>query len=123
MRLTYLLVLAACLLCTLPLELLMNARVYRRWQRALLAILPVSAVFLAWDVLATRAGWWWFDEDYIMGWFIGPLPIEEVLFFLVVPVCGLLTYEGVRFFKPGWARRPPVRSGAGLDHSTPPGGS
>lgn len=122
MRLTYLLVLAGCLIATLPLELLMNARVYRRWQRAALAILPVSAVFLAWDVLATQAGWWWFDHDYVMGLFIGPLPIEEILFFLVVPVCGILTYEGVRFFKPGWAREFPIRRDTVLDESTPPGG-
>ena len=65
MRLTYLLVLAGCLLATLPLEIVLNASVYRRWQRAFLAILPVSIVFLAWDLLATYAGWWWFDDDYV----------------------------------------------------------
>ena len=80
MRLTYLLVLAGCLLATLPLEIVLNARVYRRWQRAFLAILPVSTAFLAWDLLATYAGWWWFDDDYVTGLFIGPLPIEEILF-------------------------------------------
>jgi lycopene cyclase domain-containing protein len=123
MRLTYLLVLAGCLLATLPLEIVLNARVYRRWQRAFLAILPVSTVFLAWDLLATYAGWWWFDDDYVTGLFIGPLPIEEILFFLVVPVCGLLTYEGVRFFRPQWARPAPANSGDPVRAATPPRGS
>ena len=123
MRLTYLVVLAGCLLATLPLEIVLNARVYRRWQRAFLAILPVSTVFLAWDLLATYAGWWWFDDDYVTGWFIGPLPIEEILFFLVVPVCGLLTYEGVRFFRPQWARPAPANSDVPVRAATPPGGN
>ena len=123
MRLTYLLVLAGCLLATLPLEIVLNARVYRRWQRAFLAILPVSTAFLAWDLLATYAGWWWFDDDYVTGLFIGPLPIEEILFFLVVPVCGLLTYEGVRFFRPQWARAAPANSDVPVRAATPPGGN
>ncbi len=105
-RLTYLLVLAACVLATLPLEFVLQARVYRRWQRVLLAVLPVSAVFLVWDVLAASAGWWWFDDDYLIGLFLGRLPIEEILFFVVVPICGLLTYEAVRHIRPDWASRP-----------------
>ena len=32
--------------------------------------------------------------------FVGSLPVEEVLFFLVVPVCAILAYEGVRFVRP-----------------------
>lgn len=100
---TYLLVLAFCVVVTLPLEFVLQARVYRRWPRMLLAVLPVSAVFLVWDFLAAGAGWWWFDTDYLTGLFIGRLPIEEVLFFLVVPVCGLLTFEAVRHLRPQWA--------------------
>lgn len=107
--LTYLLVLGGCLLATLPLEIFLKAGVYRRWPRMLMAVLPVSAGFLIWDYLAVHAGWWWFDENYLTGLFVGSLPIEEILFFLVVPVCGLLTYEGVRFFRPDWAR-PDTRS-------------
>ena len=28
---------------------------------------------------------------------LGLMPLEELLFFLVVPVCGLLTYEAVGY--------------------------
>lgn len=101
---TYLGVLAACIVGTLPLEFVLRARVYRRWQLAVLAILPVSVVFLTWDYLAAHAGWWWFNQDYITGVWIGGLPLEELLFFLVIPVCGLLTIEGVRHVRPDWGR-------------------
>lgn len=100
----YLAVLAGCLLGTLPLEFVFKAGVYRQWRRALLAILPVAAVFLVWDYLAVQAQWWWFDHNYLTGVFFGALPLEELLFFLVIPVCGLLTFEAVRHLRPEWAR-------------------
>ena len=31
------------------------------------AVLPVAAVFLVWDLLAVRAGWWWFDDRQMLG--------------------------------------------------------
>ena len=117
MRLTYLLVLAGCLLATLPLEIVLNASVYRRWQRAFLAILPVSIVFLAWEMDELDSFVLRLSERIKNG----PLPIEEILFFLVVPVCGLLTYEGVRFFAPQWARPAPASGDDPLRAATGPG--
>lgn len=92
---TYLLVLAACVLGTLPLELVLGVRVYRQWRRLGLALAPVLAVFLVWDALAVRAGQWTFDRDQVVA-YVGSLPVEEVLFFLVVPTCAVLTLEAVR---------------------------
>lgn len=91
----YLLVLAACLLITAPLEFF-GAGVYRRPTRLALALLPVIAVFVVWDLIATAAGVWWFNPAYITGVMLpGGLPLEELLFFVVVPLCGLLTYNAV----------------------------
>ncbi len=102
-HLTYLAVMAACLIGTLPLEFFLKARVYGRFSRAALAIAPVAAVFLIWDYLAIQAGWWWFDPEYITGIFVGALPIEEITFFVAIPICGILTLEAVRHLKPDWA--------------------
>jgi lycopene cyclase domain-containing protein len=101
--LTYAAVLLICVLGTLPLELMLHARVYRRWRQALIAIVPVAAVFLIWDVLAVRDGWWRFDRRYVTGVFVGPLPVEEIAFFVVIPVCALLSFEAVRHLRPQWA--------------------
>lgn len=101
MRLTYVAVLAACLVGTAPLELVLHTRVYGRPLRLLLTLLPVLAVFLVWDVLAIRAGHWSYDPGQTTGVLFGVLPLEEVLFFLVVPVCAVLTLEAVRAVK-GW---------------------
>jgi lycopene cyclase domain-containing protein len=92
---TYLLVLAACLVATAPLELVLHTRVYPRWRRLLLTLLPVVALFLPWDALAVRAGHWAYDSDQTAGLSLGNLPVEELLFFLVVPTCAVLAYEAV----------------------------
>lgn len=100
---TYLLVLAACLLGTLPLELLLHTRVYAQPRRLLLTLVPVVAVFVTWDVLAIRAGHWSFDAGQVTGVRFGDLPLEELLFFLVIPCCALLSFEAVKRVT-GWER-------------------
>ncbi|MGU3585464.1 lycopene cyclase domain-containing protein [Rhodococcus sp. C26F] len=92
----YLFVLAACLIVTAPLE--WGARIYRQPARVVRAVAPVAVIFLAWDVLAVTAGVWSFNPRYVTGVELpGHLPVEEVLFFVVVPLCGLLTYGAVEF--------------------------
>ncbi|MCU1592790.1 MAG: hypothetical protein JWO12_182 [Frankiales bacterium] len=92
----YLLVLAGCLLGTLPLELVLHVGVYRQARRLALTLVPVLAVFLTWDALAVRAGQWGFDDRQLSGPSVGNLPVEELLFFVVIPVCAVLGFEAVR---------------------------
>lgn len=102
---TYLALLAACLLGTLPLELFLHVRVYARWRQLLSALLPVVVVFGAWDMYAIDRGLWHYDPRYLIGVTLpGRLPLEELLFFLVIPTCAVLTYEAVLARRPGWAR-------------------
>ena len=96
MKAVYLLVLAACLIGTAPLEVVLHTRVYARWRRLLLTLAPVVVVFTAWDVLAIRAGHWAYDPRQTTGLRIGNVPIEELLFFLVIPTCAILAFEAVR---------------------------
>jgi lycopene beta-cyclase len=96
-RFQYLLLMAGCVLVTLPLELVFGARVWRRPRRLLAALVPTVAVFVVWDLLAIARGHWSFSRRYTTGWRLpGELPVEELVFFLVIPVCGLLTLEAVR---------------------------
>ena len=89
----YLMVLASCVLVTLPLEIVGGARVYRRPKRLLVTLVPVIVIFSGWDLIAVNRGDWWFSARYTLGLHLASLPVEEWLFFLVVPVCALLTYE------------------------------
>ena len=102
-HLTYLAVLAACLVATAPLELVLHVGVYPQWHRLLLTLLPVVVVFVIWDVYAIARGMWTYDRDYLVGvTLFGRLPLEELLFFLVIPTCAVLTYEAVLARRPDW---------------------
>ncbi len=92
----YLLVMAGCVVATLPLELAFGARVWRRPLR-LAAVLVVPVVgFCAWDVAAIAHHHWRYSARYVTGVDLpGRLPVEEVVFFVVVPICSLLTFEVV----------------------------
>lgn len=91
----YLLLMAGCLAITLPLEFVLGARVYRSPRRLGTALLPGFIVFTGWDLYAILSGAWTFNPRYVTGAALGPIPVEELVFFVVIPVCGLLTYEAV----------------------------
>ena len=87
--------LAACLVITAPLELF-GAGVYRQAWRTAGAVLPVAAVFLVWDAVAIAAHVWTYNPRFVTGIELpAAIPLEELLFFLVIPLCGLLTYNAV----------------------------
>lgn len=93
---SYVAMLAFCLVGTLPLIVVFRLRVLRQLPRLLLTILAAGSPFLFWDLLATEAGHWWFDEDQTLPWRVAGLPLEEVSFFIVIPLVSVLTYESVR---------------------------
>jgi lycopene cyclase domain-containing protein len=96
-RFQYLLLMGACVLITLPLEFLFGARVWRRPRRLLAALAVPLVIFMVWDLVAIARDHWTYNAEYVTGWELpGNLPIEELVFFVVIPICGLLTYEAVR---------------------------
>jgi lycopene cyclase domain-containing protein len=59
-------------------------RVMPKWTKLARVVGIVGTLFVIWDQIVT--GWWWiFNSKYILGWQIGRLPMEEILFFVVVP--------------------------------------
>ncbi|MFD3744041.1 lycopene cyclase domain-containing protein [Nocardia sp. NPDC058633] len=94
-RWQYLIVMGLCWVGTLPLEAF-GAGVYRRPARVVRCVLPVAAVFLIWDAIAIAAGVWTYSPSYLTGWLLPfAIPVEELVFFLVIPLCALLTYNAV----------------------------
>lgn len=75
-------------------------RFHRKWIPALLSIIPIAVVFILWDVWFVDLGVWHFNPKYLVGFFIGVLPLEEHLFFLVVPWVCLFIYESLKYHFP-----------------------
>lgn len=102
---SYVAMLAFCLAGTLPLVPAFRLQVFRQPGRLLITIVAAGSPFLLWDLWATRAGHWWFDAAQTLPWRLAQLPLEEIAFFVVIPVVSVLTYEGVRkVLRPGSAR-------------------
>jgi lycopene cyclase domain-containing protein len=90
----YLLLLGGCLLITLPLEFF-GEGVYRHPRRLLRSLAPVVGIFLIWDAIAIAGKVWHYNPRYVSGINVPFMPLEELLFFIVIPICGLLTYNAV----------------------------
>lgn len=102
----YVAMLAFCLAGTLPLVPAFGLSVLRQPRRLLLTIALAGTPFLLWDLYATHAGHWWFDEDQTLPPRVAGLPLEEIGFFIVIPIVSVLTFEAVTV-----ARRRGLRGG------------
>jgi lycopene cyclase domain-containing protein len=93
----YLSVLLACLAGTAWLEYFLRTKVYRRAIRLILTIVPIVIVFAVWDAYAIAQGHWTFDSRYVTGLItVANIPLDEILFFIVIPICAILSFEAVR---------------------------
>lgn len=92
---SYVAMLVFCLLGTLPLIPVFRLSVLRQPGRLLLTIALAGTPFLLWDLYATHAGHWWFDAAQTLPWRVAGVPLEEISFFIVIPVVSVLTYEAV----------------------------
>ncbi|HEU0238971.1 MAG TPA: lycopene cyclase domain-containing protein [Micromonosporaceae bacterium] len=94
---TYLAVLVGCACGALWVEPVLHVNVLRRWRRLGLTVGVIVLLFGGWDVAAIAAGHWHYDQAWVTGLSLpGHLPIEELLFFIVVPSASILGFEAVR---------------------------
>ena len=64
----------------------------------------VAIPFIIWDIWFTKIGVWWFNDNYVIGFRLFGLPIEEILFFFCIPFSCVFTYFCLtKFFSWNWA--------------------
>lgn len=85
----------------IPLALSFDKRVrfYQRFPAIGVSSFVVGMIFLVWDSWAVSSGDWRFNDKYIIGIKFWNLPLEEILFFFVVPYSCLFIYEVICFFQ------------------------
>ena len=64
-----------------------------KWKYFFISNLLVGIPFLIWDYIFTKKGVWGFSSEHISGLKIANLPIEEIMFFILIPYCFIFTYE------------------------------
>ena len=98
MKIEYFLVLAISIIAPFILSFSKNLDFYKFPARLVLSIGIPFAIFVAWDMIVTARGHWSFNPQYVTGIKIYNLPVEEVLFFIFIPFCGIFTWESVKYF-------------------------
>jgi len=71
---------------------------YKNWRGLFIGICIMMLVFIPWDIWFTDIGVWWFNDDYITGVKLWLLPLEEWLFFIIVPFACIFIHEVLKHF-------------------------
>jgi lycopene cyclase domain-containing protein len=95
---TYLLVLIATIAIPFAFSFEKKVQYYKKMKYVLPAIVVTGAIFLMLDINFTRARIWGFNPEYLIGKDLFGLPVEEWLFFLVVPYSCVFVYEVLKFY-------------------------
>lgn len=66
---------------------------YKKWKYLFPALFVSGTFFVVWDMAFTHLEVWSFNPTYLLGITLGNLPLEEVLFFVVVPFSCVFVFE------------------------------
>ena len=85
---------------SIPFLLTFEKRVhyFKKWKYLFPSIGIMAVVFISWDALFTKLGVWGFNDDYLLGYRLLGLPLEEWLFFFCIPYSCLFIYEVLAYF-------------------------
>lgn len=100
MQYLYLILDLATLLGPLLLSFDKKVAFFKTWKALFPAIAIMMLLFIPWDIYFTEIGVWGFNPDYLSGIYIGNLPLEECLFFIVVPYACVFIYACLKAYFP-----------------------
>ncbi len=72
---------------------------YRNWRALIATLALISFLFGVWDIFATYRGHWYFNPAAVYSVRIINLPLEELLFFVVIPFCCIFTWETLHYLR------------------------
>ena len=73
---------------------------YKNFKALFPAIILVALPFLIWDAYFTENKIWGFTDEYLCGIYAYNLPLEECLFFLVVPYACIFIHQVLKGYFP-----------------------
>ena len=74
-------------------------KIYSNIRALVLSLGLITLIFGTWDIWAVSRGHWYFNSQSVGKARIVNLPLEEVLFFVVIPFCCIFTWEVIKYFQ------------------------
>jgi len=85
---------------------------YKFFKPLAASILIVGTAYIIWDIIVTYRRDWSFNEKFLSGLYFPTkemgLPIEEILFFILVPFACIFIYENLVYFVKDEIRAAPL---------------
>jgi lycopene cyclase domain-containing protein len=81
---------------------------WQHWRALAISIATIGVPWVVMDIAAHHLGWWYYNTAYVFGLRVFGLPIEEILFFVVVPFACLVVwhvYDRQKGTVPQWLPR------------------
>lgn len=73
---------------------------YKKWKYIFPGLIIVAVFFIVWDFWFTAIGVWKFNPKYVLRIYVYNLPIEEWLFFILIPYSCMFIHESLKYFYP-----------------------
>jgi len=85
-----------------PLSLSFDKRLrfFKSWKYVFPSIFTVAVVYITFDVYFTKMNYWGFNPEYLSGIYLFQLPLEELLFFVVIPYASIFLHESILEYFP-----------------------
>jgi lycopene cyclase domain-containing protein len=95
---TYLIILIASIAAPMALSFDKKVQYYKNFKYIFPSILLTAIFFWIWDIRFTSNQVWSFNPQYVIGKKIFGMPIEEWLFFIIIPYCCMFIYEVLKVY-------------------------
>jgi len=88
-----------------PLALSFDKKVafYKNWKPFTLSMLATSTLYIVWDIWFTKSNVWLFNPQFLCGKWFANLPLEEYIFFIIIPYACLFIYACLKAYLPNFS--------------------
>jgi len=97
---TYLLLMVITIAGPIGLSFDKKVAFYKNLKPFLISAGIASLIYIIWDIIFTKNNIWKFNDIYILKLKLFNLPLEEYLFFIIVPYASLFIYECIKSYFP-----------------------
>ena len=91
----YLILLLCSIIVPFVLSFDKKLQFYKQWKYLMPSVVVIALVYIAFDIYFTKLGVWGFNPRYHSSIVLYKLPLEEWLFFIVIPYASIFLHDSI----------------------------